>query len=165
MTPRLHVDVFLAPGALTVHGQPTFVKTILGSCVAVCLWDAEAGVGGVNHFLLAHPGQADEATDRYGSVATPRLIASVLRAGGKTGRLAAAVIGGGHPIDVIDFAPIGDNNTAVALTVLREAGVPVVRQETGGAHGRKLLFNTATGELYVRRLRGQAEIAEEGGYA
>ena len=164
--PRRPVDVFLAPGELTVHAQPARVKTILGSCVAVCLCDPRAGVGGVNHFLLARPASGDHADTRYGCVATPRLIERVCQAGALRHRLQAAVIGGAHPLVTNGGGPapsdraahrIGAENAAVALTLLEAAGIRVVHQDTGGPCGRKLLFNTGTGELLVRKLRSWSE--------
>lgn len=167
-SPRRRVDVFLAPGELTVHTRPANVKTILGSCVAVCVCDPVARVGGVNHFLLARPGSDDYADTRYGCVATPRLIECVCQAGATRHRLQAAIIGGAHPLvtngacggpaapDRVTHA-IGAENTAVALALLAAAGVHVVHQDTGGPCGRKLLFNTGTGELLVRKLRNWSE--------
>ena len=149
---RQSADVFLAPGQLAVHTGPVKIKTIVGSCVAVCLWDPVARVGGVNHFLLAQPGPGEPPDTRFGACATAQLIAEACRAGAARTRLVAAVIGGGHPVHSIKTHAIGDDNVAVALAVLAEHGVHVVRQETGGAYGRKLLFNTQTGELIVRRL-------------
>jgi len=162
---RPRVDVFLAPGDLTVHAGPVNVKTILGSCVAVCLWDPARGVGGVNHFLLPRPAAGDAVDNRFGAVSTRRLIEQVCSAGGRPERLQAAVIGGGRPMSTITVGAVGDQNTAVALAVLREHGIRVVRQETGGAHGRKILFNTQTGELLVRHVRGWAEIQSAGSLA
>lgn len=151
---RARVDVFLTPGRLTVHTTPTFVKTILGSCVAVCLWTRHRRVGGINHFLLPAPAQHDIPDDRFGTIATAELIQRVLRRGVSAAEIRAAVIGGGHPVSALEAATVGDDNTSVALAVLRDHRIHVSRRETGGAHGRKLLFNTATGDLLVRPLRG-----------
>jgi chemotaxis protein CheD len=146
--------VFLAPGELIVRSEPTCVKTIVGSCVAVCLWDSAAGVGGVNHFLLPAPGPNDPPDDRHCSVATPRLVDELVRAGGDMERTVASVVGGGHPVSAIRTGAVGDANVDAAISVLGQRGIGIVRQETGGAHGRKLLFNTSTGELIVREVRG-----------
>lgn len=151
---RRRVDVFLAPGQLAVPTPPAYVKTVVGSCVAVCLWDAGAHIGGLNHYLLARPGPLDTPDPRYGSVATPLLIERLRRAGAAPARMQAAVVGGGHPIQSLKDTRIGEENIAVALEVLAGHGIPVVRQETGGAYGRKLLFHTGTGELVVRSLKG-----------
>jgi chemotaxis protein CheD len=60
-------------------------------------------------------------------------------------------------VPTLRSATIGDDNVAVGRSLLREMGIRITRQETGGDHGRKLLFNTATGELIIRPLRGHSE--------
>lgn len=137
-----------------MHTTPANVKTILGSCVGVCLCDSPRHIGGVNHFLLATPGPNDAPDNRFGAVATPRLIQELVRHGARTPNLRAAVIGGGRPVSALQSAAVGDENVAVALAVLREHRIRVIRQETGGDHGRKLLFNTSSGKLIVRRIGG-----------
>ena len=153
MSGRSRIVVFLVPGDLTVQTRPVNVKTILGSCVGVCLWDAARRIGGVNHFLLPAPTAHATADNRFGTIATPRLIQRLCDRSARLADLRAAVIGGGRPVFALKAATVGDENIAVALSVLREYGIRVVRQETGGAHGRKLLFNTASGALIVRPLR------------
>lgn len=155
-------DIFLAPGELVVCRAAVHIRTILGSCIAVCLWDRRRRVGGVNHYLLPRPADGETCDNRFGSVAIPRLIVGVCGAGGAPADLEAAVIGGGRPMAGITIGAAGDANTTVALEMLGARGIPVVRQETGGDHGRKLLFNPHTGELTVRRVRGWAELAAEG---
>jgi len=154
MSGRARVDVFLVPGELTIHTTPTNVKTILGSCVAVCLWDEVRHIGGVNHFLLPVPNPQDVADNRFGSIATPRLIQALCRRGATTSALRAAVVGGGKPVRALSDTTVSDDNVAVAQRILAQFGIRVVRQETGGAYGRKLLFNTHTGGLLIRLLHG-----------
>ncbi len=154
---RHRVDLFLAPGEMVVRAGTLSVKTIVGSCVAVCLWDRKRRVGGVNHFLLPHPNPNDQPDGRFGSSAMRLLLDKIGRLGATSSTLQAAVVGGGRPLDTSTPSGIGDTNTAVALGVLRERGIHITRQETGGCHGRKLLFNTGTGELLIRDLRGWAE--------
>ncbi len=150
---RHHVDLFLAPGQLTVQTRALKIKTIVGSCVAVCLWDPQARIGGINHYLLARPGPGDPHDTRFGTCAMEQLIARMKQAGADPRRLQAAVVGGGHPIDLEHADRIGAENVAIALAVLNANAIRIVRRETGGDHGRKLLFDTGTGELLVRRLR------------
>lgn len=161
MQRRRHIDRFLQPGQWTVCTNPTSIKTIVGSCVAVCLWDPIKRIGGLNHFLLPRPGPRDGPDPRFGSVATPLLIERMSRSGARLRNLRAVVIGGGHPVDTLKSATIGDDNTEIALACLRAAGIRVARQETGGAHGRKLLFETGTGELLIRNVRGWQDRMQE----
>lgn len=150
---RRRVDLFLAPGQLTVQTRPVCIKTVVGSCVAVCLWDAAVRVGGLNHYLLARPAAHEVPDSRYGNFATPLLLDRMCRAGADPATMEAAVVGGGHPIENLKDTRIGEANTAVALEILAARGVRVVRQDTGGRYGRKLLFDTGTGKLLVRSLR------------
>jgi chemotaxis protein CheD len=149
---RMPVDVYLSPGDLTIRAQPAKVKTILGSCVAVCLWDPERRIGGVNHYLLPIPVGEGARDNRFGLIAIPALVLGLTRHGATVATLRAAIIGGGHSVGAAASTRIGDLNAAIADTLLGEYGILVVTRHTGGAFGRKLLFNTGTGELLVRRL-------------
>lgn len=149
--PRQRVDIFLAPGELGVYARPLNVKTVLGSCIAIALWDASRRVGGLNHYLLPTPVGVDGGT-RFGSVACRELVERMRAAGCEPTKLWAAVVGGGAPVGRDDDASVGAANTRVALAALAEHGIRVRRQETGGAFGRKLLLNTGDGTLWIRRL-------------
>ena len=84
---------FLQPGHLIVSADPTDVTTILGSCVAVCLWDEQRRIGGINHFMLPLSGY-NAATPRFGDVAMNRLIDDLRAIGGSLPFLQARVFGG-----------------------------------------------------------------------
>ena len=85
--------VYLHPGQFTVAVAPCTITTILGSCVAVCLFDPVARIGGLNHFLLPRaPGKNNSL--RFGNVAVPRLIEAMVECGAVKRRLQAKVIGG-----------------------------------------------------------------------
>ena len=90
-------QVYLHAGDLVIANRPTAIVTILGSCVAVCLWDATARVGGVNHYLLPFHVER-EKSPRFGSIAIPRLLEEVVAAGADPNRLQAKVFGGASVI-------------------------------------------------------------------
>ena len=89
-------EITLHVGGVHASAEPTVITTLLGSCVAVCLWDARPGVGGMNHFMLpegsAH-GPTDEAT-RFGVHAMDRLVGEMVKLGGVPTRFVAKVFGG-----------------------------------------------------------------------
>ena len=140
---------YLAPGRLFASAEDAQVTTILGSCVAVCIWDAQAEVGGINHFLLP---SGVPASPRFGDSAVALLIGSVLELGGQRGRLAAKVFGGACVLEAFraDQWSLGARNVEIAREQLAAAAIPVVGEDVGGDLGRKLVFHVRTGAAWVR---------------
>ena len=141
-------------GQLFASAEPRTVTTILGSCVAVCLWDPVLGAGGLNHFLLPQCVSNGTSSPRFGNVAITQLIAMLQRFGCSAGRLKAKLFGGAS---VIESAPreagsLGMQNVALARRMLWDAGITVVAEDIGGSQGRKLVFQTADGAAWVRKL-------------
>lgn len=146
--------VYLHPGDLVASAEPLALTTILGSCVGVCLYDAESGVGGMNHFLLPDSQGQGRPTARFGDVAMERLLAAVINAGARRSALRAHVFGGACVLAAF-YGPgthLGERNVRVALRFLEQEGIPVVERCTGGRRGRKLLFHTAGGAVQVREI-------------
>jgi chemotaxis protein CheD len=148
---RTPARVYLAPGRLYASGEDVQVTTILGSCVAVCIWDAQAEVGGMNHFLLPSGGAA---SPRFGDSAVALLIGRVLEEGGQRGRLAAKVFGGACVLEAFrtDRWSLGARNVEMAREQLAAAAIPVVGEDVGGDLGRKLVFHVRTGAAWVRAI-------------
>jgi chemotaxis protein CheD len=143
-------DVFASQAA-------TVVRTVLGSCIAVCLRDPRTGIGGMNHFMLpAHPdGGDEESPTRYGVHAMGLLIGKIQRLGGERGRLEAKIFGAGHVLQIAD-APdsVPQRNMRFIQEFLRTEGIPIVAQDLGGRSARYVLFDTGTGRVRVKRLAG-----------
>ena len=152
--PPANGPLYLHPGQLHADREPCVVSTILGSCVAVCLFDAAAGVGGVNHFLLPHESGDEAPVGRYGPAATRALIARVLALGASRESLAARIVGGANVLAAFhrQTRHLGTANVEAAREVLRAAGVRVVAEEVGGTSGRKLLFSFGDGAAWVQSL-------------
>jgi chemotaxis protein CheD len=137
---------YLQPGQLFVAKTPTTITTILGSCVAVCLWDAERRVGGLNHFMLPMVAGSAAASPRFGNVAMNELFAKMRDAGARLPFLRARVIGGACMFEAMrSSAHLGRKNADFALDALSKRGIEVVQVEVGGNRGRKLIFNTDEG--------------------
>ena len=143
------VSVYLHPGQIYAAGHAALVSTVLGSCVAVCLWDPVARVGGMNHFLLA-TGKGP----RYASEAMPQLIEEMTSRGAFVARMVAKVFGGACVIPGFTGTrkAIGTQNAEAALQFLTTHSIPVRAEQTGGKRGRKLLFHTGTGKAYVKEI-------------
>jgi chemotaxis protein CheD len=147
-------DVYLQPGHLFVSAQAFSVRTILGSCVAVCLFDPARAAGGVNHYLLPHRLGDGESSTRFGEVAVQRLIGGMLALGSSRQNLQAKVFGGAHVLRPGPGAgkDLGSQNAALALELLAAERIPVIAQDLGGERSRKLIFHTDDGSAFIRRL-------------
>ena len=121
-------------------GQDVVMSTLLGSCVAACLWDEGAQVGGMNHFLLpaARAGSASGETLSRGVHAMELLINALLKAGARRDRLEAKLFGGASIR--AGLTDVGEQNAAFAERFLRDEGVPLRGGSLRGARGRRLQF-------------------------
>ena len=143
-----YLQHFLYPSTLFASREPYVVKTILGSCVAVCLYDSTTKIGGINHYMLPSWNGNDLASPKYGNIAIERLIDRMLALGCKRENLKAKIFGGGDLIGTDHSSMlIGERNIRLARIVLEEKNIQVVASSTGGRKGRKILFFTDTGEV------------------
>ena len=143
--------IFLYPAALHAGNEPTQVITILGSCIAVCLWDPVLKIGGINHYMLPLWNGHGLASPRYGNIAIDKLITKMISLGSNKNNLKAKVFGGGEVLKTETSGfNIGTRNIELAENLLREKNIPIISSSTGGKFGRKILFNTETGEVRMK---------------
>lgn len=143
---RIHVG----QGEHHVTSDPdVLLTTILGSCVALCLRDPVAGVGGMNHFLLPEgAGAGADAGRRYGAYAMELLINDLLKAGGRRDRLEAKLFGGGRMFD--SLRDVGRANADFAERFLQDEGIPLVGGSLRGQGGRRLHYWPVSGRALQR---------------
>lgn len=144
--------IFLSPGTLFCAPASSVVSTVLGSCVAVCLWDTHQHVGGMNHYVL--PLRMQELpSPRFGDVAIDQLLHGMTQLGCRVGRLQAKIFGGA---EVLPFGAKGDTvghqNVRIALEVLQRHGIPILTRCTGGHSGMLIRLYSETGDVAVHRL-------------
>ncbi|HTN87637.1 MAG TPA: chemotaxis protein CheD [Sorangium sp.] len=142
------------PGQLFVSSEPTSVTTIVGSCVAICLWDATTGVGGMNHYVLPTcPGPA-MASVRFADIACQRLIERLVELGASSRALQARVVGGACLISAFRErgTHLGAQNVNAGLAFLRAEGIRIAQLDTGGNRGRKIVFRTSDGGISIQFL-------------
>lgn len=138
-----HITVL--QGQFHVSNTPNDVMTtILGSCIATCVYDAKTGVGGMNHFLLPGEKSDDSGNLRYGVNSMELLINALLRKGARRENLEAKIFGGAKM--VASSQNVGDANTEFARWFLRYEGIPCVNSSVGGTQGRKVRFWPTTGQ-------------------
>jgi len=148
---------FLYPATLFAHKEPHIVSTILGSCVAVCLWDPALQIGGINHYMLPLWNGQGLASPKYGNIAIEKLIERMLQMGSKKSNLKAKVFGGGEVIETqISHFQIGERNIILAMESLKDEKIPIISQSVGGKLGRKIQYNTQTGAVMHKFIEKQA---------
>jgi len=148
----------LMQGDVYCTADSKILITVLGSCVAVCLWDKRRRFGGMNHFVLPED-RKGERSGRYGESAIDQLIAGLVRLGSDVGDLEAKVFGGAAVLPFSGGQSVGSSNVAVALERLRAHGIRVTAQRTGGVEGRQIRFTTRTGEVLFRPLSANGPVA------
>ncbi|MGB8169336.1 MAG: chemotaxis protein CheD [Chthoniobacteraceae bacterium] len=149
--PEIVETHYLHPAMIFTTTRPHLVTTVLGTCVAVCLWDRVERIGGINHFMLPFWNGAGLASPKFGNIAVPRLIEQLEKYGCKRANLIAKVFGGKSADDDHALLNIGARNAELAETMLAEACISVTARSLGGPFGRKLSFNTATSEVLLKR--------------
>jgi len=142
----------LLPADYVVTDQPLALVTLLGSCVAACLYDPAIAVGGMNHFMLPGGAGNDANSARYGMHAMELLINDLLKRGARRQRLLAKVFGGGNVLSGFHSDPIGTRNARFVLEYLAAENIPVMAQDLGDIHARKVGFFAQSGRTLVRRL-------------
>jgi chemotaxis protein CheD len=161
--PMPELPHYLYPGGIFADPRPHRVTTVLGSCVAVCLWDPICRVGGINHYLLPLWNGEGLPTPRYGNVAIDLLVERLLALGCVRGRLIGKLFGGAamweNPHGLL---AIGERNIDLARRTLERQRIPVVGADVGGDAGRKIIFCSGSGDVLLRRHRGAAGARQAG---
>ena len=144
--------VKILPGEYFVDTEDILVMTTLGSCIAACLWDRNAKVGGMNHFMLPEGTAGDPASGRYGSYAMELLINEMMKRGAARSSLEAKVFGGGQVISGMNTMNVGERNTRFVMDYLKTERIPVVSKDVLDIYPRKVCFLPASGKAMVKRL-------------
>jgi chemotaxis protein CheD len=148
----------LLPGEYYVTtGQETIV-TVLGASVSVCMRDAVRGIGGMNHFMLAAPQDAD-VRDRNQTVdsasaghrSMAQLIQEILKQGGCRKRLEVRIIGGGRIL--AEMSDVGPRSIEFVENYIRSEGLTLLAKDVGDIYPRKLYYTPASGKIFVKKLR------------
>lgn len=151
--------VFLGTGELVFATSPCEVKTILGSCVGVALYDPRNRWGGLCHYLLANDPDLDNqetpgSSTRFGQVAIPALAQKLVRAGSNRRDLVAIIAGGALLLDANEVFFVGEKNIRLANGLLESLGIPVVHRDIGGDRGRRMVFRPHDGSYAIELISG-----------
>jgi Chemotaxis protein; stimulates methylation of MCP proteins len=152
--------VTIHPGEFYATTEDTIISTVLGSCIAVGIFDPERRIGGLNHFML--PGEVGRSelirspNAKYGMYAMEMLINDLMKLGGRREAFKAKVFGGGSVLRLAEGAAtkIPANNIDFAFEYLQKEGIPVLASDVGGREPRKIFFYARSGKVLLKRIAG-----------
>ena len=153
MVPR---DTFLEPSRVLVNMEPALITTVVGSAVAVTIWDNARHFGGMCHYIYPEIHEKEKTTVEYGNVAIYVLLKTMHEFGSKMRDLEAQIFGGAEPSDSDGRRTNGYENVQSAFRSLQKYRINIVADDTGGHVGRKIAFNTHKNEVVtykVKRMR------------
>lgn len=150
------------PGGWAVERDKP-IATLLGSCVAVCLWDPVLKIGGLNHFML--PGYEKSANSDLdlllcGDYCMEALLNGMLGRGAQKKRIQGKAFGGGSVIATLTGVNVGQRNAAFAIEWLEREDIPLLASDLEGSWSRKVVFDPRTGDVFCKRGQTNQSIAE-----
>lgn len=154
--------VQIPPGGQFVCNQDIILTTLLGSCVAACLYDPVNRVVGMNHFLLSSPRYSKDSslivTDggRYGISAMEILINEMLKKGAMKRYIKAKAFGGASVIKISstnNFSVVGEVNVRFIKEFLESESIPLVSSDLGGDLGRVIHFFANDFSVFLRKIK------------
>ena len=159
-------QVSIGIGEYFASGEDVVVHTVLGSCVAVCLFDPDKKIGGMNHILM--PANPDvnkyDASARYGINAMELLINAIMRLGGNRKKMVAKTFGGANLLMAVsEKNAVGARNVEFVINFLKAEKIKILSRDFGGHDSRKIFFHIATGDVFLKRIPSMKSVlaAEE----
>jgi chemotaxis protein CheD len=174
MTASAPPDIFLAAGQFYFGQGRVRVKTLLGTCVAITLWDPTTRRGGMCHYLLpargSTPSTTNSAPGHYADEVMGLFANELLATRTSAGMYVVKVFGGGNmfPDQLTDpdcrkqscsdarrakCVGVGCQNISVAHQLLASHGFSIAFEDVGGHGSRQLVFDVWSGDVWVKQGR------------
>lgn len=139
---------------VVTEGADTLKSYGLGSCLAICLYDPESGIGGLAHIMLPdgdHAENSEEKPGKYANTAVRALLRRMVERGANYTSVEAKIAGGSDMFEFESFGEgVGQRNITAAREELEKLGVPLNAEDIGGNYGRTVEFTPGTGALVVK---------------
>ncbi len=152
MTAEGYQQKSIHPGELFVSKKSYKIRTILGSCVSVTIFDRKNNFGGMNHFMLPKTEASFGADYKYGDISTKKLIEKMLARGSAREDLVLKLFGGSRVVEALKETDIGKKNLQTAYDVISAYGLTVARKHIRTSRGMKLIFDNQTNKVLAREL-------------
>ncbi len=142
---------FIGVGEIHIATKPTEIITVLGSCIAVCLFDPYNQIAGMNHYLVPLWNGNGLQSPKYGNVSIPKMIEKIVEKGSRVQNLQAKVFGGGNINNITTPEMlVGKKNILIAKEILKEYGIKILAEDVGGFRGRRIMMQSDTGKIFLK---------------
>jgi chemotaxis protein CheD len=152
--PENILDIFLQPGDFFWGDSDTRIRTILGSCVAICLWHPVKREGGMCHYMLPSRGSRKDYSNldgRYADEAWELFRREIIKTGTKPSDYVTKLFGGASMFDNLSTMQMGARNIEVARKIVAENNLKVASENMGGNKSRRVHFEIWSGNVWLKR--------------
>lgn len=136
-----------------IANGPAVLRTILGSCVGICIYDRMKKIGGMAHILLPVDTSNGTAVEKFAETAIPYMVQMLIKEGAKKEFMSAKIAGGASMFKFeasVTLGQIGERNIEETKKMLEKLQIPLVDEDTGGCAGRVIDFFLDDGHLKVK---------------
>ncbi|MBN1782470.1 chemotaxis protein CheD [bacterium] len=155
------METFLKMSEIHVARAPDIIKTVVGSCIALCIWDQETKIGGMAHIMLPERnGDIGAPPGKYADIAVQALIDQMKGKGAAEKHMIATCIGGAAMFATLtgQKMTIGDRNADIVKQYLEKYRIPIMIESVGGFAGRKVSLNCSDGAVTVTMLNKKMQL-------
>jgi chemotaxis protein CheD len=151
--------VYLHPGELCISRKPRKVITVLGSCVSVTMFNPRSGTGGICHGTLPRCRAKGECSKscieafKFMDCVIPYMLGRFREYGIANNKIEIKLFGGADTLMSKSSNTIGSQNIKITLDIMGAENLRVIAADVGDSFGRKLIFFSHTGEVFIKRLK------------
>lgn len=143
---------------LLVVKAPDKIRTVLGSCIGIAIYDLKAKIGGMAHVILPASSEGSGDPGKFADTAVDLLVDNLIQAGSDKTRLIAKIVGGASMFGDEKTGRLGTRNAQAVQDQLNKHSIPLKAKDLGGMKGRRMLLDPATGEVQVSVIGGEPKI-------
>ena len=147
-------------GGCSVAKASNILRTTLGSCVGVTLYDKSKQLGGLIHIMLPDSSRSNGRLTKFADTGIPNMIYCMISEyGSSRSMLVAKMFGGAKMFNVLSKAlDVGYNNAIACRNVLKQQNIRIVSEKTGGTKGTQISFDTSNGQVKFKTIGGREEV-------
>jgi len=157
------LEHFIKIAEMKVIQEPGILKTVVGSCIALCIWDRVRKMGGMVHIMMPKSkNNSPLSAGKYANTAVSALYNEMISRNCQKRHLVASMAGGasvfGNRLGNNGRKPIGVENYEIVKEQLQQHRIPIEKEDVGGTSGRRVVFNITDGDIFVSMLNNKSYV-------